>query len=69
MGKDAQTYRLEIEIDREYYGQMLRTKLETYGKKDKLLLWVTTANRASRIYKEIALAKLTNISLLIVKDN
>lgn len=69
MSKDGQTYRLEIEIDGEYYGQMLRTKLETYGKKDKLLLWVTTPNRASRIYKEIALAKITNISLLIVKDN
>jgi hypothetical protein len=57
----------EIEIDGEYYGQMLKTKLETYGRKGLPLLWVTTQNRAVRIRKEMTMANITNISLLVLE--
>ncbi|OJV93791.1 MAG: hypothetical protein BGO39_15595 [Chloroflexi bacterium 54-19] len=61
-------YRQEIEIDGEYYGQMLKNKIETYRQKGTPILWVTTSNRANRIKSEIARAFATNISLF-VPDN
>lgn len=65
---DGRTYRQEIEIDGEYYGQMLKNKIETYRRKGSLMLWATTSNRANRIREEIARAGATNISLLVL-DN
>lgn len=67
-GEDGRTYRQEIEIDGEYYGQMLKTKLEGYGRKDILVLWVTTLKRAARIRDEISKAGATNISLLLLEN-
>ncbi len=64
----GRTFSQEIEIDGEYYGQMLKNKLETYGREGLPLLWVTTQNRAARIRKEIALANITNISLLVLES-
>jgi hypothetical protein len=64
----GRVYRQEIEIDGEYYGQMLKNKIETYRRKGSPMLWVTTSNRANKIKSEITKAGATNISLLVL-DN
>jgi hypothetical protein len=63
---EDRVYRQEIEIDGEYYGQMLKNKIETYRRKGTPILWVTTSNRANRINGEITRAGATNISLLVL---
>lgn len=67
--QEGRIYRQEIEIDGEYYGQMLKNKIEAYRRKGSPMLWVTTSNRANRIKDEIAKAGATNISLLVLDIN
>jgi hypothetical protein len=64
----GQIYRQEIEVDGEYYGQMLKAKIEAYSRKGLPTLWVTTRNRAERIKDEISRAKATNITMLILEN-
>jgi hypothetical protein len=60
----GKTYRQEIEVDGEYYGQMHKTKIEAYARIGLPTLWVTTQNRATRIKDEISRANASNISVL-----
>lgn len=67
--QEGRIYRQEIEIDGEYYGQMLKNKIETYKRKGSPIFWVTTPNRANRIKGEIAKAGATKISILVLDNN
>ena len=67
--QEGRIYRQEIEIDGEYYGQMLRNKIEAYRLKGSPMLWVTTSKRANRIKDDIAKGGATNISLLVLDNN
>lgn len=57
---------IEIEIDGQYYGQMLKGKIATLVKSNRPTLWVTTLDRAVRIENEIKQAGASNIQILVV---
>lgn len=62
---DGTTEQLDIEIDGQYYGQMLKNKIAKFGRAGKPVLWVSAgAARAERIQSEIATTSAENISVM-----
>lgn len=58
--------RIDIEIDGQYYGQMLKTKVSKIASGNQPTLWVTTSQRAERIKSEIDKTGALNIWMLVV---
>ncbi len=58
--------RIDIEIDGQYYGQMLDNKIAKIAGGKLPTLWVTTSQRAERIKSEIVRTGPSNIGVLIV---
>lgn len=67
----GETSCLDIEIDGQYYGQMLKNKIASLASSGRPILWVTNggSGRARRIELEIAGAKASNIEVLVIEDN
>jgi hypothetical protein len=61
---DGSTTTLDVEIDGQYYGRMLRQKAEHYGQGGRPTLWVCTTNRAPIV--ERATRAYPNIRVLVV---
>jgi hypothetical protein len=55
---------LDVEIDGQYYGRMLRQKVAQYGQSGRPTLWVCTANRAATVQR--ATLMYPNIRVLVV---
>jgi DNA-binding PadR family transcriptional regulator len=60
----GEIYQVEIEVDGEYYGKMLKGKIDRFAASNKPTIWVTTPNRAEMISSRII--NHPNIHLLIV---
>lgn len=58
---------LNIEIDGEYFGQMLKTKIHQINRGNQPTLWVTTPKRAARIEEEISQVGPSSIWLMVVE--
>lgn len=62
---DGTTQQLDIEIDGQYYGQMLKDKISKFGRGGKPVLWVSpSAARAERIQTEANQAGAENITVM-----
>jgi len=62
--------KLLIEVDGQYYGRMLRSKLTSFADTKKSLLWVTDSTRRAEHVRMELLARpepITNIQVLVVK--
>lgn len=63
----GQVQSLDIEIDGQYYGQMLKKKIVSLARGNRPTLWVTTPDRVRQIQRELTEAgEPTNIHLLII---
>jgi hypothetical protein len=60
----GELYEVEIEVDGEYYGKMLKSKIDRFAASNKPTIWVTTPDRAEMITNKIS--NHPNISLLVV---
>jgi hypothetical protein len=60
----AQVVELDIEIDGQYYGQMLQKKIGVLAATGRPSIWATSAARADRIRQ--AVAEYSNISVLVL---
>ena len=57
----------DIEVDGQYFGQMLKDKIANYARLGRPTIWVTRgAGRAARIEQEIAEAHADNIQILVL---
>jgi hypothetical protein len=56
---------VDIEIDGQYYGMMLRDKAAAYGRSRRPVLWVCTAPREPLV--RTAIQPYSNIDLLVVR--
>ncbi len=61
---DGTTTKLDVEIDGQYYGRMLRQKAAHYGQGGHPTIWVCTANRAPIVQR--ATRAYPNIRVLVV---
>lgn len=59
---------VDIEIDGQYYGQMLRNKISTLARRNQPTIWVTKTGRVGRIESEIRQAGATNIGVMVVDE-
>ncbi len=64
VGADGLLEEIDVEIDGQYYGQMLRDKAARFGAGGRPTLWVCQANRVRTV--GAAIAPYSNIRLLIV---
>ena len=60
----GEIYDVEIEVDGEYYGKMIKNKIDRFAASNKPTIWVTTPDRAAMITNRIS--NHPNITLLMV---
>lgn len=61
---DGTTQEVDVEIDGQYYGRMLRQKAAAFGQGGRPTIWVCTANRARAVQQ--ATRPYANIRVLVV---
>lgn len=58
-----------VEVDGQYYGQMLKQKIAAIARAGKSTLWITTPDRANRIMSEVKAAGAgTVIQIMVISD-
>jgi hypothetical protein len=60
----GEIYQVDIEVDGEYYGKMLKSKIDRFAASNKPTIWVTTPNRAAMITSRII--NHPNINLMVI---
>ncbi|HEX2916853.1 MAG TPA: hypothetical protein VH186_39205, partial [Chloroflexia bacterium] len=62
----GQSYSFNLEIDGQYWGRMLREKIEGLAESGHPVVWVTLPSRAGRIRAEIMRTGANNIQVMVL---